>query len=86
MAAADAKKVLAFALVHRSFRQALRSNPFDALDRFQSQLKLGAHPSVDELDALVSLTDEEYSALEKISTGLGDSVAGEHEITGGVLL
>src|SRR2546430_483959 len=78
MAIEDAKKVLAYAMVHPSFRAGMRSNPQGAISASLASIGITKPPSVEELDLLVSLTDADYDSLKRLAEGLGDSFSGEH--------
>ena len=83
MAVEDAKKVLAYAIVHRSFRAAFRNDPLNAIKAAATNIGIQNPPTVDELDALVSFSDQDFDAFARLSQGLGDSLSGEHGINAG---
>lgn len=72
MVSDNAKLVLRYAALHLSFRAAFRNNPKQALVDFKGDLNLGGDLTVDEMDAILSVTDEEYSAIVRIGSALGD--------------
>ena len=84
MTQANAKKVLRFAINHPSFRSALRNDPREAIESYKVDLALdNAGLTIEEEDALVNFTDEEYEAFGRLAEALGDSVSGE--VNGGVI-
>lgn len=85
MSVEKAKKVLVFGVKHPSFRQSFRNDPVGALQNYKATLKVEpADLTIEELDALVEMTDADYASLQKIAVGLGDDFASEH--VGGVVL
>ncbi len=72
----NAKRVVRVATIYPAFRTAFRANPQQALALFARDLKLqGEEPlTLKEMDAIGSITDEEFSALARIASTLGDSL------------
>ena len=84
MSIENSKLVLSYAAAHSSFRYALRSDPHATLERFSKQLGLSKDGlEIEELDALVSFSDDDYTTFKKIIEGLGDSLSAE--VNGGVI-
>lgn len=72
----NAKRVVRVATIYPAFRTAFRANPQQALTLFARDLKLqGDEPlSLKEMDAIGSITDEEYATLARIASTFGDSL------------
>jgi len=84
MSQENAKKVLRYAVQHPSFLASLRNDPREAIEDYKIDLGLDADGlTIEEEDALVSFTDDEYAAFAHLAEALGDSVSGE--VNGGVI-
>ena len=86
MSLENSKKVVAYAVSHPSFRAAFRSGPKDAIADFSAELNLSKESiTVEEMDAIISLSDDDFDSVEKLAVGLGDDFSSEAH-TGGVIL
>ena len=72
----NAKRVVRVATIYPAFRTAFRANPQQALNLFAKDLKLQGTDALTlkEVDAIASITDEEFAVLARIASTLGDSL------------
>lgn len=72
----NAKRVIRVAIVYPAFRTAFRANPQQALRLFAGDLNLNQAQSLSsrEIDAIGSISDEDYGTLARIASHLGDTL------------
>jgi hypothetical protein len=72
----NSKRVIRVASIYPAFRSAFRANPQQALSLFAKDLDLQNEDSLEpkEIDAILSITDEEYMIFSRIALALGDSL------------
>ena len=72
----NSKRVIRVATIYPAFRAAFRANPEQALSLFAKDLNLqnGNSLQPNEIDAILSISDEEYMVFSRIASALGDSL------------
>ncbi len=72
----NSKRVIRVATIYPDFRAAFRANPEQAMSLFAKDLNLpqGEFLKPNEVDAILSISDEEYAAFSRIAATLGDSL------------
>lgn len=67
MSVENSVKVIKFAAKHPSFRASFRSSPREALKEYKKELDLDSDGlSVEEMDNVMSFSDEDYASFEKL--------------------
>jgi hypothetical protein len=70
----NSKRVIRVASTQPAFRAAFRANPQQALSSFAKDLDLqnGGSLQANEIDAITSISDEEYVVFSRMASSLGN--------------
>jgi hypothetical protein len=73
MSAINALKVIQLAAINPTFRAAFKADQDQALTLFSANLNLEGTPALthQEMQGILSVTDDEYTAFSRIATAVG---------------
>jgi hypothetical protein len=86
MVSDNARLIMRFAATHPEYREVLRKNPAQAVHDYADEIHLSGEVTQDEMEALASVTDEEFAVMHRIGAAFHDPLDNSVPLSSGSLI